>query len=166
VLLAGFEDEDKPNFASMIKGQIKALRKQLDKTSNKFLVAPAATYAPSRSEHASRRDFRALLDELSRSGVRSDSNLRRVYTTIPDVPQPPTSGYNESHVRMLLDALSDSTGSPWRAAGPSNRIYATQVKDSVESLSIPGSMPLRGPPPGDRSSRYVSEMYKPLPPSP
>lgn len=167
VLLAGFEGEDKPDFATMIKGQIKTLRKQLDKASENFRATPPATYAPL-SEQAPERDLRTLLDELSNSAVRSDSSLRRVHTTVPEVPRPSSiSGYNDAHVRMLLDALSESMGSTgWRSAVPSNRIYTTDVHGSADSLPMPGSMPRRGPPLRGSPSRYVSEMYKPLPPSP
>jgi len=167
MLLAGFEGEDKPDFASMLKDQIKVLRKQLDKVSAHFGAAPAVAYAPSLSGQAPGRDIRTLLDELSDSAARGDNSLRRVYTSVPEVPRSSsTSGYNDAHVRMLLDALSESIGSTRRNAVPSNRIYTTDVQGSADSLPMPGSMPQREPPLGGSHSRYVSEMYKPLPPSP
>ncbi|KIM91080.1 hypothetical protein PILCRDRAFT_811596 [Piloderma croceum F 1598] len=165
VLLAGFEGEHKPDFASVIKGQIKALRQQLDKSFGTFGFTPVAEITSPHPEKAPGRDIRALLDELSNSIARTDNDPPRVYTTIADVPGQPR--YNGAPVRMLLDALSESAGSAgWRSAAPSNRIYTTDVQGSADTLPMPGSMPRKCPPLDDGRSRYASEMYKPLPPSP
>lgn len=42
VLLAGFEDDDKPEFGDVLKGQVKALRDQLDKGKDKLAQLGAA----------------------------------------------------------------------------------------------------------------------------
>ena len=152
----------------MINGQIKALRQQLDKSSKNIEATPVNTYTSYRPEQAPERDIRALLDELSSSVERNDNNPRGIYTTMTDAPRPSsTSGYNDAHVRMLLDALSESTGSTRRASAvPSNKIYTAHIQGSADSLPMPGSMPRWGPSLGDGRSKYVTEMYKPLPPSP
>jgi hypothetical protein len=149
----------------VIKGQIKALRKQLDKSFGTFGFTPVAEFTSQDPEKVPGRDIRALLDELSNSIARTDNDPPRVYTTVADVPGQPRD--NDAPVRMLLDALSESAGpAGWRSATPSNKIYTTNVQGSADSLPMPGSMPRRCPPLEDGRSRFATEMYKPLPPSP
>ena len=148
----------------MIKGQIKTLRKQLDKSFETSGPTPVAEFTSQHPEKAPGRDIRALLDELSNSIVKTDNEPPRVYTTVAGIPGQPR--YDDAPVRMLLDALSESAGSAgWIRAAPSNRIY-TNVQGSADSLPMPGSMPRKCPPFDDGQSKYAIEMYKPLPPSP
>lgn len=168
VFLAGFEGEDKPDFASVIREQIEALRQQLDKPSGSFGTEHAVTCTVSPPEHAPERDIRALLDMLSDdSGQRRENNPRRVYTTMADVPGPPPSACNDDRIRMLIDTLSEPAGPAGkRRAVPPNRTYTADVQGSADSVSMPGSLSWRGPPLSDGRPKHVSELYKPLPPSP
>lgn len=150
----------------MIKSQIKALRQQLDKSSSNFEAAPTvtSTYFP---EPAPRRDVRVLLDMLSDSVKRSDNHPPRAFTSVADASGPSSKPENsDDRIRMLISALSESTGS----VGKGNTVLSNGIytgSGSADSLSMPGSMPWRGPPLGDGGrSKYASEMYKPLPPSP
>jgi hypothetical protein len=149
----------------VIKDQIKALRQQLDKSFGTFGLTPVVEITSQHLEKAPGRDIRALLDELSGSITKTDNDPPRVYTAIADVPG--QLRYNDTPVRMLLDALSESAGSTgWRSMAPSNRIYTTDVQGSADTLPMPGSMPRKCPPLDDGRSRYAAEMHKPLPPSP
>jgi len=84
VTMASDDDENKSSFAKVLMGQIKTLRKQLDKT-------PEHDAAP-----AGVRDVRVLLDALSESVDSARQNSRQ------------ERGHSGRDVRVLLDALSDS----------------------------------------------------------
>ena len=105
--LATCEEEHKPSFSAVLKDQIKALRKQLDKSNLvKNLTTPSfdmamPSFAPKRPARPNNeRDIHALLDALSDSIGSS-----RIFTTKHDSQEPhiPNGGF-----RLLLDNLSES----------------------------------------------------------
>ena len=49
VLLAGFEDDEKPEFGDVLKGQVKALRDQLDKGKDKLAQLGSAPMVSARA---------------------------------------------------------------------------------------------------------------------
>lgn len=64
VILASFEDKDKPEFADVLKDQIKVLRKQLDKTVKRDQKSDRGSFAEL-PPPGNPRDIRALLESLS-----------------------------------------------------------------------------------------------------
>lgn len=105
VTLAGWDGDDKkPSFATALKGQIRVLRKQLDKISNTSSSLLDQS-PPSSKEQApdSSRDIRALLDALSDSLDKSAIGSPRIFSTADSSNAP-----GNRDIRALLDALSDS----------------------------------------------------------
>jgi hypothetical protein len=110
VTLATHEDGTKPSFAAVLRGQIKALRKQLDKSDfMKNFPAPSfgsasPNFVPKRPARPNNeRDIHALLDALSDSIVSSRSTTKH-YSREPPAP-------SDRDFRLLLDKLSESVAS-------------------------------------------------------
>lgn len=122
VLLAGFEEEDKPEFETLIKAQIKTLRKQLDKPPKNGGVAVSASSpsVPARPEQSQSQSIRALLDELSVT----DMGSKKMYTTAGASPTPTT--YNEVR-RVLLDGLLGTAGNLKGGVASSKKVYTTDA---------------------------------------
>ncbi|KAF4575048.1 hypothetical protein EYR36_006404 [Pleurotus pulmonarius] len=103
VTLAGLEDDEKVEFSTLLKSQIKTLRKQLDKSSDTDMAplraqADLATpNAPARPDKPTMdRDVRVLLDALSEYASKSEASGRpagaeRRYTTLPGTYQTDSS---------------------------------------------------------------------------
>jgi len=118
VTLAGDEGDDKPTFAVVLRDEIEALRKQMDKSSIKSSNNPsedsygvrASNAMPVRPKNTSDngRDVRALLDALSDSIARSDIRPSRIFETRHHQQQSQTNAQDGRDVRVLLDAVSDS----------------------------------------------------------
>lgn len=111
VLLAGIEGDDKPSFESVLKGQIKSLRDQLDRDKLSFSsVSPPRALGSSvagiggpRSGQQS-RSFDALRSRLPGAAGRiwdtSDHNTR---LTMPGaLPQGQGSGVNPNDVKPVV----------------------------------------------------------------
>jgi hypothetical protein len=110
VLIAGSED-DKPEFASVLKNQIDILRKQLDKVPENIGAVPSIpAYTPFRRPQ---QDVRALLSGLSDS-----------FANI-----------------TLLGTTSNSARGSADAASLPNVIYAAGHHNSADPLPIPGLYP-------------------------
>ncbi|KAF8238855.1 P-loop containing nucleoside triphosphate hydrolase protein [Tricholoma matsutake] len=109
VMLASHEEGTKPFFAVVLRGQIKALKKQLDKpNSAKNLPTPSfdtalPNFVPKRPARPNNeRDIHALLDALSDSiGSNKISTTTRHYSQEPQLP-------SDRDFRLLLDRLSES----------------------------------------------------------
>ncbi|KAJ7129496.1 P-loop containing nucleoside triphosphate hydrolase protein [Mycena epipterygia] len=86
VMLAGYEGDDKPTFASALKEQIKTLRKQLDKAT---LNGTAET----------KRDFRPLFDTLAET---TSFNAPNIFAPSANEPFPHAGGRD---FRVLLDRI-------------------------------------------------------------
>jgi hypothetical protein len=157
VTLAGYEGE-KPSFASLIKEEIKTLRKQLDKTvgynyiQQKAAASEAAAQTspsgPAPPHGGSRRenDIRALLDALSESAPLSGPPSRRLFGDYDysrdQAPLPTEEDIKKNrNIHALLDALADhietSDASSFRryeanpVSYPGGRRYGPQ--DDLES---------------------------------
>lgn len=107
-MLAGYEGDDNPSFASVLRGQIKTLRKQLDKSTEKYESKSrhdaGSTKVPKRPTRPSNeRDVHALLDALSDSIRPNRIFDTGRYSQGSDVR-------NDRDVRILLDEISDSLG--------------------------------------------------------
>ncbi|KAK0468145.1 P-loop containing nucleoside triphosphate hydrolase protein [Desarmillaria tabescens] len=98
VTLAGYEGE-KPSFASVLKGQIETLRKQLDKSMRSSRATPEGLQTPSQD-----RDVRALLDNLCEAIATNPFSSR---TFDRNVFERADSGVLGGDIRHLLDALSE-----------------------------------------------------------
>lgn len=97
------EDDEKVEFSTLLKSQIKTLRKQLDKSSDTDmapsraqadLASPNATAGPDKPSMD--RDVRVLLDALSEYASKSEASGRpagaeRRYTTLPGTYQADSS---------------------------------------------------------------------------
>ncbi|KAF8165526.1 P-loop containing nucleoside triphosphate hydrolase protein [Crassisporium funariophilum] len=112
VTLLGIEGE-KPEFSKVLKDQIEALRKQLDKSANTrnsvFTQDQIRHEIPSRPSQPSgtrERDVRALLDALSESAPRVDNRSNRIYESGNQRHE--TEVRTSRDIRALLDAVSDS----------------------------------------------------------
>lgn len=144
--LAGWEGKDKPSFETVLKEQIEALRKQLDKPlfTNRFYCGTSEKARPSLPNHpGGERDVRALMDALSETSIRSD-NPRRLFETRPQ-PQAPALR-SDRNVRRLLDTLSSGLVRD----GSTARAYDTFVPESMQHASQLPTVP-----PGGRDSRVV-----------
>lgn len=108
VLLAGFEGDDKPSFASVLRGQIKTLRKQLDKPNVKYEPKsrhdPSSTTIPRRPTRPSNeRDVHELLDALSDS-IRP----HRIFDTGRFLQESFVRGDLERDAQSILTEITDS----------------------------------------------------------
>jgi hypothetical protein len=130
VTLATHEEGSKPSFAEVLRRQIKALSKQVDKfIFEKSLPAPSSEAASSNAiprrpaRPNNERDIHALLDALSDSIGSSRIFTTKPYSQEPHIP-------NDSDFRLFLDKFSESV-----AMGDitSERAY------SVLSSSIPST---------------------------
>lgn len=165
VLLAGYDDEDTPSFESIIQGQIKTLRKQLDKSPTATSIGSTVLHAGRLMEQSLQANIRSLLDGLSESYTSNDSS-QRIYTAVPNTETTSSRSYSEARYQRLLDALSDEYDPAGLHGGFSNRIYTSGDPGSADSLPIPGSMPTPRRSPSLIPSRIDSRMLQPLPPSP
>jgi hypothetical protein len=112
VTLAGIS-KDKPSFSTTLKVQIKALRKQLEKTTESTITSrgPHSSLPPPHNDDNGCRDVRVLLDALSDSivktpnlfGTSSNSHSH----SSQNLPRHSNSDGNRD-IRVLLDALSDA----------------------------------------------------------
>lgn len=108
VMLAGYEGDDKPSFATVLRGQIKTLRKQLDKSTEKYESKSRHDASPTKvprrpTRPSNERDVHALLDALSDS-IRPN----RIFDTGRYSQE--SAVRNDRDVRILLDEISDSLG--------------------------------------------------------
>ncbi|KAI5893878.1 P-loop containing nucleoside triphosphate hydrolase protein [Schizophyllum commune H4-8] len=122
VVLAGWEDGDRPTFEHVVKDQIAALRKELDKapsSSSRVHSAGGATSSPSTTTRGGESgDIRALFDALCDSMSAPRGFLDNQFANMNmnaqrqagDLRNGSDSGTQSNRdVRALLDALSDST---------------------------------------------------------
>ncbi|KAL1700191.1 P-loop containing nucleoside triphosphate hydrolase protein [Schizophyllum commune] len=145
VVLAGWEDGDRPTFEHVVKDQIAALRKELDKTpSSSFSRAhttSGATSSPSTPTRGDSGDIRALFDALCDSvsaprglfdnhiaNMQAASNAQRQAGDLSS-----GSGTQSNRdVRALLDALSDSTSAGSTQSDRDVRALLDALNDSVQ----------------------------------
>lgn len=110
VLLAGLEDDEKPEFETLVKAQIKTLRKQLDKTPK----APAASSlhawaaTPTLPEKQPQSyGLRALLSGMS---VADAGSSKKLYTTANPEGNAIAGAARDSEFQRILNGLSRTVG--------------------------------------------------------
>ncbi|KAF9464375.1 P-loop containing nucleoside triphosphate hydrolase protein [Collybia nuda] len=146
VILAGYEGDDKPTFATMLKEQIKMLRKQLDKSNGTYEFkwrndtnTPIVPRRPARPNNE--RDVHTLLDALSDSARPSRIFDTGHYSQV-------VVDRSDRDVRILLDEMSDSLGrseissrrSLHQTLLPDARSYRGGFRTS-EDLNLPQRQP-------------------------
>ena len=145
VVLAGWEDGDRPTFEHVVKDQIAALRKELDKapssSSSRAHSANGATSSPSTPMRGDSNDIRALFDALCDSvsaprglfdnhiaNMQAASNAKRQGGDLSSGSGPQSN----RDVRALLDALSDSTSNGSTQSDRDVRALLDALNDSVQ----------------------------------
>ncbi|KAF7432983.1 hypothetical protein PC9H_004927 [Pleurotus ostreatus] len=155
VTLAGLDDdEEEVDFATLLKSQIKTLRKQLDKSSDTDMASSRAQVdlaipnAPARPDNkpSMDRDVRVLLDALSEYAAKSEASGRpagaeRRYTTLPGTyqadssywrggddyrPLPNPTGFSESMAQTSVSDGQKSKPSYVQLPSPLPRQSATR----------------------------------------
>ncbi|KZP18816.1 P-loop containing nucleoside triphosphate hydrolase protein [Athelia psychrophila] len=120
VLLAGLDDDEKPEFETLVKVQIKTLRKQLDKMPKapaaSSLHAWAATPAPPEKQQQT-YGLRALLSGMS---VADAGPSKKIYTTANPEGGAAPSPARDSEFQRILNGLSRTVG----AGSASHKTFA------------------------------------------
>lgn len=146
VTLAGIA-KDKPSFSTTLKLQIKALRKQLEKTATITSFAPGEPQfrslppPPNDSANGS-RDVHDLLDALSDSIAKSSSlfETSNPNSHLSQIRSRHSISDGNRDVRVLLDALSDAIDknrfSPSRIFDTRGQSYPQQISDSRDFRTL------------------------------
>lgn len=110
MLLAGIDDEEKPEFEELVKAQIKTLRKQLDKipkaSKNNSPILPASVMPAKTHMYG----LRALVNGMS---VADEEPSKKAYTSgaINCEDEVAHTADRGSEFQRILDALSRNLGS-------------------------------------------------------
>jgi hypothetical protein len=118
VLYAGFEGKEKPSFASVIYGQIKALRKQLGSSPEPVIPMQMPVNISTANKADSNSDIRSILNRLSVTDQHTSAS--KVFTTdfrqtpnimVPNQPQPSRQNTNlaDSMKKMFTTHFPGST---------------------------------------------------------
>jgi len=112
VLLAGFEDSEKPEFEDLIKAQIKTLRKQLDKIPKSFTTSSSlnSLTAPPIASLLEKQQAYSLRSLLNGMTIADIGSSKRLYTTTNLESEAVPGAGRDSEFQQILNSLSRTVG--------------------------------------------------------